>query len=193
MVLPAACLLRKLLALGPAHPRCSLCSCLPEQKLNFGVMVLRGLFKVWLSAYQDRLRLAEAAGAAEAGSTAPPKARSAALIASSSLCALECYGQDQVALTEAANVSGAGSIAPPDQLSSSHARFAGVRLDISKAAPPSLAVAVSAAGAGSAAEALSGEIKLWPLCYCGPWAEWLKLDEAAGTVEGGSATPSRAH
>ena len=48
---------------------------MPEQKLNFGVMVLRGLFKEWLSAYQDRLRLAEAAGAAEAGSNAPPRAR----------------------------------------------------------------------------------------------------------------------
>eukprot|EP00891_Asterochloris_glomerata_P005199 jgi/Astpho2/5199/Aster-x1280 len=53
--------------------------CLPEQKLNFGVMVLRGLFKEWLSAYQDRLRLAEAAGAAEAGSNAPPRASSSAL------------------------------------------------------------------------------------------------------------------
>ena len=74
-------------------------------------MVLRGLFKVWLSAYQDRLRLAEAAGAAEAGSTAPPIARSAALIASSSVCAFKCCGQDQVALPEAATRLEAGSIA----------------------------------------------------------------------------------
>ena len=114
--LPAAWLLREVLAVAPAHPWRSLCSCLPEQKLNFGVMVLRGLFKVWLSAYQDRLRLAEAAGAAEAGSTARPRARSAALIASSSPCAFKCHGQDQVALTEGANRSeaDAGSIAPSE-------------------------------------------------------------------------------
>ena len=94
-LLPAAWLLRGPLALAPAHLWCSLCSCLPEQKLNFGVMVLRGLFKKWLSAYQDRLRLAEAAGAAEAGSAAPPRARSAELIALLSLRAFACHGRDQ--------------------------------------------------------------------------------------------------
>ena len=74
---------------GPCLVLMLLCSCLPEQKLNFGVMLLRGLFKEWLSAYQDRLRLAEAAGAAEAERAAPPRARSAATIASTSLCALK--------------------------------------------------------------------------------------------------------